>query len=740
MIQTLTVRVTKVRSQNRSALGGAIFGGVPVDDVGAVTDSGAYIVVKAPGGVIGCVPVERGQLWRVSGPVEDRSLTVNGYQMVERQLEAGQAYLVRPSGEHIVNYLAENPAFEGVGHVKARRLWAKFGESLYGILDSSDIEALSSILTTEVASILVRSWAVLGESQTLQWLQSNGFDIKLGRKVLEFFGEEAQARIEEDPYRLLSFSGGWKEVDRFAREQFAVEKDDPRRLRAAVEEACYRVFARGHTAMLSSELMDRVAPLLGPPPTNVRWQDQLSAAVSIGLENGTFVKAHHGLQPLGAMVMERQIAHAIYERISRAPASLLAANEIDRLIEKAQLADGIELNSEQRAAVHAAAQHNFLCITGGAGVGKTTVLKGIYNLYAAARVKVIQLALAGRAASRMQKMTGKASSTIASFLNNLEASQFDGPTVVVIDEASMVDVISMSRICAELPAHVRLVLVGDPNQLMPVGPGLVLHALIGIQSIPKVELRTIKRYGGQIADVANSIRSGRWPDIGDDETAPVSFLPRPLKHIGETVVELLSLDPSNSQILCAVRKGSAGAEQINTLCQARFTTGAPEVQIWNEEIDGPVSVGLRLGDSVLCTRNLWSLGLQNGSLGKVLEVTEVTRPLGAQNSPDTTAVLAWIEWDDGLRRPLTAAMLEYIQLGYAVTVHKAQGSQWKRVILPVTSSRLLDRTLLYTAVTRAQSQVVLVGDAEAAMSAVLAPPKAVGRNIGLDVAVRDLLS
>lgn len=738
MILSLTVRVTKIRSQNRHALGGAIFNGVPVDQDGSVTDAGAYVVVKAAGSVIGRVAVEQGQLWQVSGKVEERPVIANGYRLTERQIEATNASLVRPAGEHIVNYLASN--FDGIGPVKARRLWDKFGESLYSVLDSLNIEALSSILTLEKAEELARAWSVHGQSQTLQWLQSNGFDPKLGRKVLAFFADRAKDKIEEDPYRLLSFCAHWRQVDTFARAHFRIRPDDPRRLQGAVEEACHRAFSNGHTALLSAELMDRVGRLLGPPPPGARWRDQVNAAVSSGLQNGTFVRAHHGIQPLGAMVMERQVARAVQERLCRSTAPLLAPEEIDRLIHEVRRSDGVELNEEQRAAVHAAAEHEFLCITGGAGVGKTTVLKVIYSLYDAARVKVIQLALAGRAAKRMQEATGRTSSTIASFLKNQEDSQLDGPTVVVIDEASMVDVISMSRICATLPSHVRLVLVGDPHQLMPVGPGLVLHALGGIPGVPFVELKTIKRYGGQIAEVATSIRAGRWPSLTDDETAAVSFLPRSPELIGETVVDLLALDPGNSQVLCALRNGPAGTDHLNALCQARFTSGAPEVQIWNDEFSCAMRIGLRLGDIVLCTRNMWSLGLQNGSLGKVVEVGEVAAPEVVEEGTEPPPVLALIEWDDGQRRPLTRDMLEDIKLGYAVTVHKAQGSQWQRVIVPVTGSKLLDRTLLYTAVTRAQRQVILVGDLDAARAAVLAPPRALERSIGLDIAVKALLA
>ncbi len=709
---------------------------MPIDSSGAVTDAGTYLVVRASSNVIGSTKVERGQWWTVLGSVIERQLTVNGYLMTERQMEADEALLARPSGEHIITFLAGNSAFEGIGIVKARRLWDAFGERLYEVLDSGDAEALSSVFAVDVAERLALAWAEQGESRTLQWLQAQGFDSRLGRKVLAFFGGDAAQRIEADPYRLLSFCGGWKEVDNLAQKQFGIAKDDPRRLQGAVEEACYRLFSDGHTAMVSADLMDRVAPLLGKPPEGVRWRDQLSIAVSSGLSNASFVKTKHGLQPLGAMVMERQIAQSVQIRLSRVSSPLLPAAEIERVIAEVRAVDGVELNEEQRAAISAASEHAFLCITGGAGVGKTTVLKAVYQLYDLAGVKVVQVALAGRAAKRMHEATGRPASTIASFLNGFASQQFDGPTVLVIDEASMVDVISMSRICAVLPSHVRLVLVGDPHQLMPVGPGLVLHALSDVPSVPVVELKTVKRYGGVIATVANSIRTGAWPTFSSNETTPAAFLPCADGLIAEMVVELMTLDRPNSQILCAVRNGPAGTKTLNSLCQAKFTAGAPEVRVWNDEFDCEEYVGLRLGDIVLCTRNLWSIGLQNGSLGTIVEVTDdPSSSSGESDSNDddegVSKMLAWIQWDDGQRRPLTADMLDDIELGYAVTVHKAQGSQWQRVIVPVTLTRMLDRTLLYTAITRAQSQVLLVGDEGAARVATLAQPRSRERCIAL---------
>lgn len=740
MSLSVTVRVTSVRSQNPYGFGGAIFVGVPVDDEGGTACAETYVVVRAAYTTIGATRVERGQWWSIRGSIEERPLSVNGFAMTELQVEAEEAVLARPSGEHLIAYLADNPAFEGVGMVKARRLWETFGERLYGLLDSGDTTALAGVLATEIAEKLVSTWAAQGESRTLQWLQAKGFDVRLGRKVLTFFGGDAGQRIEEDPYRLLSFCAGWKEVDQLALGQFGVAPEDSRRLRGAVEEACYRLFADGHTAMLTAELMERIGRLLGKPPDGVRWRDQLSSAVSAGLANGSFVNGPHGLQPLGALVMERQIAQTVHERLREGSPPLLRPEAVDQLISEVRVTDGIDLNEEQQAAIRAASRYEFLCITGGAGVGKTTVLKALYRLYDQVGVRVVQLALAGRAAKRMQEATGRSSATIASFLKNYEEGQLDGPTVMVLDEASMVDVISMSRICTVLPRHVRLILVGDPHQLMPVGPGLVLHALSDAAEVPNVELKTVKRYGGAIAAAATDIRAGRWPSFTNDEAAAIAFLPCPPGLIGETVIELLALDRSNSQVLCAVRNGLAGAKLLNMLCRERFTAGAPEVSRWSTEHDCAWHVGLRQGDAVLCTRNMWSLGLQNGSLGTVVEVAEAQVEQPKDRSEELGHPLAWIEWDDGQRRPLTVDMLEDIELGFAVTVHKAQGSQWPRVIVPITSSRLLDRTLLYTALTRAQKQVLLVGDIEAARIATLAPPRASERRVALDLALKRLSS
>ena len=665
-----------------------------------------------------------------------RKTDINGFQVTEHQLEATGAALLKPSGEHIVTYLAESPAFEGIGNVKARKLWDVFGDHLYSLLDAGDAQSLTTVLTAELAATVVSAWAIHGDSVTLQWLQRQGFDVALGRKVIQCFGADTSAKIEEDPYRLLSFCGTWKQVDTLARTQFSVPLDDPRRLQAAIEEVCYRRFAGGHTAALTSTIMAMLKDVLGQPTKSFSWRDNMSLALESGPTNGSYVVGLHGVQPLGAMAMEAVVARAIAQRIAQ-PASLMPKGKLDEVLSTCEATEDIQLNDEQRRAVHTCSEHAFSCITGGAGVGKTTVLKALYEVYSAAHVRVVQVALAGRAAKRMQEATNRPASTIATFLKSFDEKDFSMATVLVIDEASMTDIVAMSRICEVLPGHVRIVLVGDPNQLMPVGPGLVLHAVTTVPGVPTTELKVVKRYGNEIAAAAASIRDGVWPALKEDGTA-ISFIPCALDtgSLAGTVYELYALDPTRTQILSPRRNGPGGVKWLNVLCQQHLTRTSTPLTVYNTHHEQPEHTGLYLGDIVLCTRNMWERGLQNGSLGRLVEIEQPPRPLVDAKGSDAGFALAWIEWDDGIRRPLVEEMLDDIELGYAITVHKAQGSQWPRIIIPVTRNRLLDRTLLYTAVTRAQHQVILVGDETAAREAVRKPPRAQSRQVLLDLTLR----
>lgn len=737
------LRVKRVYSQNPRGFGGAIFGCSLIDAEGHVLDAGGLFVVHAKARVLAGINVQAGQWWQVQGRVRATPVEINGYQMTEHRLVAQQATLLRPSGEHIVTLMAESAAFEGIGYVKARRLWEAFGERLYRILDEGDHGALVSQLTSGVAEKAIAAWSTYGNTETLKWLQAQGIDVALGRKIVAFFGTETAAKIEEDPYRLLSFCATWDQVDRLARGQFKIDLFDPRRLQGAIEEACYRLFAEGHTLMHRADLTPALTKILASDPDSAsHWQQLVTKALEAGATNGSYVIDKHGLQPLGAKVMEALVARTLHERITRtAPTQVLSSSAIDQLIASHEASENITLNAEQRAAIHLACAHEFACISGGAGVGKTTLLKALYKAYDTAGICIVQLAIAGRAAKRMHEATGRGASTIATFLRTHKKEDLGSPTVLVIDESSMLDIISMSRVCELLSPQVRLLLVGDPNQLMPVGPGLVLHTVVEVPQVPVVELKVVKRHGDVIREAAASIRVGRWPSMTAELSAEIAFLQCAPDEasLGEAVFSLYERDQQNSQILSSHRRGPGGTQSINALCQLRLTSHRPPILVWNDVRQRHEATGFHEGDVVLCTRNFWDRDLQNGSLGRITG-HEDPRPAEEDAETESEAALGWVQWDDDRERLLKMDMLDDLELGYAITVHKAQGSQWPRVIIPVARNRLLDRTLLYTAMTRGQQQVILVGDESAARAAVSRQPNSMTRGTALGLALRERLA
>ena len=210
--------------------------------------------------------------------------------------------------------------------------------------------------------------------------------------------------------------------------------------------------------------------------------------------------------------------------------------------------------------------------------------------------------------------------------------------------------------------------------------------------------------------------------------------------IAETVLDLYNLEPTNTQILSARKSGVDGVKAINSLCQSAATAGNKPMMVWSVQHEQMVMTPFNLGDPVLFTRNMWDRGLQNGSLGVIVEIEDSLRLQTNANGTEADHALAWVLWDDGVRRPVVEAMLDDLELGYAITVHKAQGSQWPRVIVPITGHRLLDRTLVYTAVTRAQRQVILVGDEDAARTAVQGLPRAKHREVALDFLLTGLMA
>jgi len=678
--------------------GGAVFRGKSPDGTTHKVIASEKVISRPP---------KPGESWRVQG--EARAHPKWG-----PQLEASLAVPVVPEGEHLRRFLARNRAFQGVGEVRARKLWDRFGIGLYALLDAKDTAPLAEVIGEEVADSLVLVWEeTRAEARVVEWLDKHGFPVRLASKVIKLWGPLAPEKVQENPYRMLAIAG-WSQVDTAAK-LLGIPADAENRRIAAVEATCYRSMGDKHTVISEQELLRGVAQLLG------EGCDEAQMALKLASQDRAVVKLGEDLwQALGPHVMESYVQARISAMVVAefVPSGHLlwqvpSDAEVDALITTFQAGADLKLTEEQKQAVWLALTQRFALLLGGAGTGKTTVLKAVEWAVSRCDGTVHFLALAGRAAIRMQEATGHPARTIAGFLGAVERGDLTlgGGDLVVIDEASMVDLALMYSLLRVIPEDARVLLVGDPYQLPPIGMGLVFSVYAEDDRAPKVELTVVHRQAAEtgIPAFAQEIRHGRVPALSPFCGAGkgVTFTHCSEADAQGLVIELLSEmgGHGETQILSAIKRGPAGIQAINNSLHYLRSVGR---DTWE---------GFAVDDPVIWLENDYERRIWNGSLGGVEAA-----------GPDSLSV----RWD-GHSKPMTMerADLDSLHLAYAISIHKAQGSQFRRVIVPAFSSRLLDRTLIYTALTRATEQVVFVGDLAALSQAVEAPPAPHRRNHGL---------
>jgi exodeoxyribonuclease V alpha subunit len=624
-------------------------------------------------------------------------------------------------------YLASG-VIKGVGPKLAQRIVAAFGlDSLRVIDDEPDRLREVDGLGDKRQAALTRAWR---EQRAIRdvvvFLQSHGASLALAMRIVRRYGASAMTVVSRNPYRLaFDVRGvGFKTADRIA-SSIGIATGSPERMQAGLLQVLHDVTEAGHVWTAYDEVTANAAQMLGLLEDDQDVQKDLRKAVdSLVLAGRAVVESIGGERVLFAAEMhsaEVRLAHRLAQ-IARAPPRTLQG--VDEALRAFEAQARVELAPEQRHAVEEAARHQVLVVTGGPGVGKTTIVRAILAVLANARVEVRLAAPTGRAAKRMSDATGAEATTLHRLLDfepkmatfKRDRSRPIDAGAIVVDEASMLDLPTADALAQAIAPGTRLLLVGDVDQLPSVGPGAVLRDIIASGVVPCARLRQIFRQAARSLIVVNAHRiNDGEPPITPPAGSDADFFVverRDPERARATILELVTsripdrfgLDPVRDiQVLTPMNRGGAGAIALNEALQGALNPlrRGPET---NAEVGRELAYGsrvYRVGDKVMQLRNDYEKNVYNGDVGVVASI-----------DPEENAMA--IRFDDR-EVVFDASELNDLVLAYACTVHKSQGSEYPAVVVVLLTAHfvMLSKHLLYTAVTRGKRLVVLVCDPRA---------------------------
>ena len=599
---------------------------------------------------------------------------------------------------------------KGIGPRFARAIVQRFGTETIDIIET-EIERLyevPNIGRKRVAKIR-ESWEKQKDIKNVMlFLQGSGVSTAYAAKIYREYGKESIDKVRENPYRLADdiWGIGFKTADGIAA-KMGYEKEDPRRCRSGILYTLGQLSDEGHVYAGEEQLVKTAGQLLEAGETAIR--DTLAGMLQA--EDLILDKDAIYLPPF-------YHAECGTSRRLRDLAESTGRSLFDGLFDPSSLTaeTGIEYDEVQLAAIRQAVTSKVMVLTGGPGTGKTTTTQGIIAALKKAGLRVLLAAPTGRAAKRMSEATGMEAKTIHRLLEynpqdgykRNDENPLEGDALIV-DECSMIDILLMNNLLKAVPVGMRLVFVGDIDQLPSVGAGNVLRDIIDSQRIPVVRLVCIFRQAqkSRIVMNAHAINQGRFPDTSNGRDTDFFFMREDdPERAAETIVRLVKErlprayreSPDRIQVLTPMQRGVVGAANLNLLLQQALNPSGPSL--------GRGGYTYRQGDRVMQQRNNYDKDVFNGDLGYIREVDTEERTLKVDFDGK------WVEYD--------ITELDELTLAYATTIHKAQGSEYPIVVMPVLMTHfvMLQRNLIYTGITRAKKICVLLGAAKALAYAV----------------------
>jgi len=653
------------------------------------------------------------------------SVTVKGtwtfHPKFGRQFNADECFSKPPtSAEGIEKYLSSG-MIKGIGPKFAERLVKKFGEKTLEVIDADPnrLYEVSGVGPKRIASI-IEAWQDQKEiSRVMVYLRSKDVSPAFATKIYKTYGNESIDKVQENPYRLVTdiWGVGFKTADQIAL-KIGLEKNSLERISAGILYTITKATEFGHLYIKLEELKENVIKILeiDAPDIHQRVKTSLKDLFNedkvklISLDDDkhflTLPKFYHS---------EKGIARRLEKLLSKP--IVFTHVDMDKVYKQVSTADehGVSLNEDQQRGIMSCLHEKVTIITGGPGTGKTTLVKRLIHVLDDNRIQFKLAAPTGRAAKRMFESTGKSTETLHRLLEfapgNFGFGRNEQNTLeldfLIIDEASMIDVFLMHSVLKALPPRASLVLLGDVDQLPSVGAGNVLNDLIDSKKIPVTRLKQIFRQAGNSMIIVNAhrVNNGEFPQStlpGSKkdfsfikENTPENMFPL-LRQLYTVKFPKLGIHPDDAIVLVPMNRGIVGTQRLNEELQ----------NILNPEND-PVKQIMQFGrlyktnDRVMQIRNNYEKFVFNGDIGKITEINKVDQKMKVRfDNRD-------LEYD--------FAELNELTLSYAISIHKSQGSEFKAVIIPIFMQHfiLLQRNLIYTAITRAKSLCILVGQTKA---------------------------